>query len=432
MRFPRIPGFDNLRTSLALLKGNTRICVIFEPMWGVPYVLYNFYLGLYMMERGASSAQIGYLISLGYLAGTLAAMFAGVITDRLGRRLTTLIFDLLAWPLAMILYIFAKGFALFALATVLNNLSRVASVSFNLLVIEDADGSQRASAYNFIGMINIASGILVPLAGVAVRSMGLVPAEHLLLTFAAVSMFSMMVLRHKHLTETQTGLVVMAEKRREPLRQSLAAALPFRSARALARHPAALKAVSASILFNTCLIVGGMNSLYFAPYMTRVLRLDNSAISVLGGLYAWLLLAVFVWINPAVPRHSRMRVMVAGLCLQSASLFLLTVIPANSLAAAVACVFLFSIGFGVFKPLLDTLVAEATEGTDRSGTYSLLNALLSLGTAFMGALAGMLQSINPRLVYWLTALILLVCVLLVQSLRKTPGAGGSSPGNARG
>lgn len=41
-------GFKSLR----LLQGNTRIPVNFLPLWGIPYAMFNFYLGLYMKVRG--------------------------------------------------------------------------------------------------------------------------------------------------------------------------------------------------------------------------------------------------------------------------------------------------------------------------------------------------------------------------------------------
>jgi len=92
----QIPRPSNIIESFKILKGNTRVSIQFEPLWGIPFVLYNFYLSLYMKEIGVTNQEIGYLIAIGFLAGTIFSMFGGVITDKLGRKKTTLIFDLIS------------------------------------------------------------------------------------------------------------------------------------------------------------------------------------------------------------------------------------------------------------------------------------------------------------------------------------------------
>ena len=83
----------NIVQSFKLLKGNTRTSIIFEPLWGIPFVLFNFYLSLYMKELGITDKQIGYLISIGFISGTFFSVFAGAITDKLGRKKTSFIFS---------------------------------------------------------------------------------------------------------------------------------------------------------------------------------------------------------------------------------------------------------------------------------------------------------------------------------------------------
>jgi len=178
---------------------------MFEPLWGIPYVLYNFYLSLYMKSMGITDKQIGFLISLGFISAIVFSLMAGVITDALGRRKTTLIFDLIGWPCSILLYAFAKDFWMFALAIIVNGAHRIPAVSFNLMVIEDADNTQRFAAFNLINIINISAGLLTPIAGLAVRMYGIVNAERFLLFFAATSMTLMMIMRYRYHTETRIG-----------------------------------------------------------------------------------------------------------------------------------------------------------------------------------------------------------------------------------
>jgi MFS family permease len=421
MRLKRIPALANIMESLSILRGNTRISVLFEPMWGIPFVLYRFYLSLYMIECGITSQQIGYLISIGYLTGILFAMVGGVITDRLGRKKTTLIFDIIGWPLSMLIYFFANSFWMFALATIVNSSFWIASVSFTMMIVEDAGSRERTAAFNFLNIINIATGILVPLGGIVITALGVLKGERFFLMFAAVSMLSMMVLRNRHFTETTVGRQILAENRKVTPRELISRALPHRAALALFRRPAALAVVCVIVLYNICLTMGGITSLYFAPYITETLHLSKPNLSLLGGVYSAVLLIIFLFVNPALGRRGGIKNLIIGLLLQAAAMVLLVAIPGKNTALAMLPIIMFAIGFGIFKPFLDALLAEFTEGKDRAGMYSLVNTAVCASTALMGAVSGVLLAIDPRAIYYTSILMALLCVgalALLPRLRK--------------
>ena len=53
--------------TLLELKGNPRICVITEPLWGIPYNLYSPYATLFMYNLGVNDEQIGLLLTIGMI-----------------------------------------------------------------------------------------------------------------------------------------------------------------------------------------------------------------------------------------------------------------------------------------------------------------------------------------------------------------------------
>lgn len=79
-------GKTNIIESFKMLKGNTRTSIIFEPMFGIPFVLYNFYLSLYMKSQGISDTQIGYLIAINFTFSALFSLFGGVISDHFRKK----------------------------------------------------------------------------------------------------------------------------------------------------------------------------------------------------------------------------------------------------------------------------------------------------------------------------------------------------------
>lgn len=419
MDIQKISKPANIIESFKILKGNTRISVIFEPLWGIPFVLFNFYLSLYMKELGMSDKQFGYLISIGFIAGAVFSVFSGVITDKLGRKKTTLIFDLISWPASVLIYMISNSFWMFALATVTNSVVRIVSVSWNLMVIEDADDNQRVAAFNILNIINISTGVIIPLAGILVNAYGVVFSERIFLGVAAISMTAMILLRNHFYSETKSGQQILEEHKKHPVKNNLKSLLSFKALLVFKERPIALMVVCVFILFNIYIPLGTFNSLYFAPYMTEVLKLSTSTISILGGVYSAIMFVVFVFINPIISRFNNIMNMIVGLVIQAVSLFLLIIIPSGNLIITILCITLFAAGFGVFRPFIDSLLAEVTECKERAGIYSILNTFTCVLTALIGFVSGGMYVFNPRLLYIVSIAILLACVGILISFLKT-------------
>ena len=86
---------NSLIKTLIGLRGNARACVYTEPMWGLSMSLCLPYASIYMLALGIKDADIGLLTSIGMLSQVVFGLLGGVITDKLGRRKTTAIFDFL-------------------------------------------------------------------------------------------------------------------------------------------------------------------------------------------------------------------------------------------------------------------------------------------------------------------------------------------------
>lgn len=403
--------------SIRCLQGNTRTSVFFEPLWGIPYVLYTFYLSLYMKELGVNDIQLGYIIAISAVASALFAMIGGVVTDLLGRKRTTLIFDLLAWPGALLIYLLSDNFWLFALATFVNSAVKVVSISWNLMVIEDADPHQQLVAYNLINIINLSTGFLVPLAGWLVAALGILNGERILLGFALVSMAVMILGRNHCYRETGVGRQVMAECRRDGLQNLMKRHSLQNAWISLREKPSLALALSLVSLFNAFIPIGTFTSLYYAPYLTEALKLDRSAISFLGGAGPAVMFLVFVFVNPRVPATRRFQAMIVGLIIQILALAGFIMIRPGRFGLALLVVASFAVGFSITKPFLDTVMAHATSGKERAGVYSLSYTLISVLTAFMGVISGYLYQIHPGLIFGLSILLLAACLSLLLILQ---------------
>lgn len=410
----------NIIESFKILKGNTLVSIIFEPMWGIPFVLYNFYLSFYMRGQGITDKQIGYLISIGFVSATIFSLIAGVITDTLGRKKTTLIFDLISWPGAVLIYLVSNNFWMFAFAVFINGALRITAVSFNLMVIEDANSEQRIAAFNIINIINISAGTITPVAGLMVKFFGVIQAERFFLIFAAISMTLMMILRNYFYKETKAGQKILDNHKEGNLKNIFRKDLHGKTFKILRQKPQIIMAISVVTLFNMYIPIGTYSSLYYALYINEVLGIDKSLISILGGVNSIAMLIIFIFINPIIGRHNIRLTMIIGLILQGCSLLLIIIMPYNNFFAAIISVILFAVGFSIFKPFADSMLAEVIEEDGRSGIYSLVNTITSILSIIAGLIAGYFYSFNPRLLYVFSIFILCMCSIILIQLQPQP------------
>lgn len=95
---------NQLFQTLVELKGNPRACVYTEPMWGLSMNLCLPYATVYMLSFGMSDVQVGIVTSIYMFSQMISAFLSGAVTDKLGRRKSTAIFDFLAWSIPSIIW----------------------------------------------------------------------------------------------------------------------------------------------------------------------------------------------------------------------------------------------------------------------------------------------------------------------------------------
>lgn len=407
--------------SFLILTGNSKISVMCEPLWGIPFTLYNFYLSLYLKEMGITDEQLGIIIAAGFLSGAFFSLFGGIVTDYLGRKKTAFIFDFLAWPFAISIYLISDSLLMFVLATIINNTVKIVTVAWNLMVIEDADSDQRKSAFNLINIINISLGIITPLAGLVVAKLGILKAERVFMVFAVISMTTMILVRNKYYTETRIGQQILDEHKGLAFKEVLKKGLYGGAVDQVRKNNRLKIAIVIQVLFNLTLPLGAFNSMYFAPFITEHLGIDKATVSVLGGVYAGVMLFVFLVINPATTKKRMPTSILSGLLIQAIALLGITIVPKGFLFFAILAVGLYSFGYGIFLPIFSTILADVSEGRDRAGIYALVNTITSVLSSLIGLGSGFLYAAAPRFIFYISTLLLglsIIAMLLFVAYEK--------------
>jgi MFS family permease len=393
----------SLITSLRSFKGNTRGCVYTEPLWGIPYNLIIPYASVYMVAIGLTDQNIGLVLSVSWSFQVLWALLSGAITDKLGRRRTTLLFDILAWSVPAVIWAFAQNFWWFLAAGIANSIWRVTMNSWTCLLVEDADHDQLVDIYTWVHIANLAAGFAAPLAGILVARYTLVPTMQVLYGFAAVMFTLKAVTTYVMTTETGQGVVRMAETRHQSIFHVLG---EYRGvAGEILQRPHTL--VTAGIMLVTA-IVGMINGSFWAIIVTEKLNVPPENLAIFPFFRSAVALGFFFFVMPRMSKLFFQAPLVLGFLGFALSQVLLVTAPEQGYAILLLSVFVEACAYAAVSPLVDKMIVLTIDPHERARIQSILYVGVILCTAPFGWIAGTLSSINKNLPFLLNIALLLV------------------------
>jgi MFS transporter, DHA1 family, tetracycline resistance protein len=394
-------------------RGNAKAILVTESFWGVPNSLYTTYASVYMIALGCSATQVGLVSSVGLAVSVVFSLAGGPITDRLGRRRATFIFDMLAWGGATLLWAFARGFPWFLAAVIVNSMVRIVQTSWFCLSIEDTPVEQRVHLLSWLYLIGVVAGLIAPVAGLFVGRFGMVPAMRGLYLFSFVSMVGMFIVRNGMVRETRTGKRKMRENRGVGLH--LAFQGYGRVIARLSRSPLTLLAFSISTLLSIHTV---LKTTFLAILLTRGLAFPEGTIAIFPAVGAAATLLVYLLVLPSLSRRGTAAPLLAGLALSAAGALTLVICPPKSFLVVIASTLLTAAGSAIVLPFSDALVANTVEEHDRAAALALFYVLLLGLSAPFGYIGGILYGMNDRLPFVAAALILLPAAGLTLALPR--------------
>ena len=155
---------------LADNRGNPRTLVLIEPLWGIPYNLIAPFATLYMYTQGVADVQIGLILSVTMVVQVLFSFFGGILSDKLGRKFTTMMGDFFGWALACLVWAVSNNFWLFLAAALLNCFEQINQTAWYCLLIEDAHPKDLVGLYTWVNIGGLVAVFFAPLSGLFVSS----------------------------------------------------------------------------------------------------------------------------------------------------------------------------------------------------------------------------------------------------------------------
>jgi len=169
------------------------------------------YLSVYMLALGLNDSRIGLIVSISLLSQIVFSFLSGPITDKIGRRWATAIFDVLGWCIPALIWWRAENFLFFLIAAIINGTNGVTANSWTCLLIEDADKKQITRIFSLTTAFGQLSAVFAPITAVLISRLTLVPAIRILFLNGFILMALKIIILYIASRETGIGKMRIAE-----------------------------------------------------------------------------------------------------------------------------------------------------------------------------------------------------------------------------
>ena len=403
-----------IRDAADNVRGNARACVMFEPLFAIPNTMYAGYMTLFMLELGMDKSQVGLVTSLGLGVSIFFALISAYITDRLGRRYATLIFDSISWGASQLIWMLAQNFWFFVAAAIINASGRIVTNSWYCLMLEDSEPDTRIHIFNFLQIAGIAAGFFTPVGALLIGKLTIVPAMRVMMLFSNTSMFALFIVRHKMVKETVIGIKKMEEVKNAGAVNVFRSYIPQ-----LARLLRDKMLIVALFIRSLNFIQLTIRNTFLAVLVTERLGFAAGAMAVFHTLNAVTMLLILLFITPALSIVTRHWPISLGVWFHvAATVILLVAPPTRNYALLILSAVLVALGTSVATPRIDALAANAIVNEDRSVVNAILSVILLVISTPFGYIGGLLSEIDARAPFLLTLAIFIACLVLLQAATR--------------
>ena len=402
------------------LERNARICRNCFFFWAIPYTIYIYYLSLFLEAEGLSTSNIGLLMTVANASALIFSLIAAPIVDRMGRRTSTLIFDLIASSLPCLLFLAGGNLAIALIAQAITGMNRIMCTGYYLLMIEDTSEENSIDAMNWFNIILVGAGLCTPIGGFVVSRMGLVNGEKLFLIVSFISMTAQAIVRHFMVRETTTGLRMKEQRSRITLSETLGnykKALKY-----MFQNKPVLSAMIINGLVYVYYTIGTTISMFFTPYFADYRGLSGVTLGLVGGIFAGGTLFSMLLVNPRIRPRQLYPAAIISSVISILGFALLILCPQGNTILLFVAIALVSLSYGVLKTIADSLLALQMTSEHSTTLYSFSFILASVLGIICIQILQMLYDKNPNWLFGssaiLIALVLLDAMIFFRSASK--------------
>jgi hypothetical protein len=345
-----------------------------------------------MVALGLADRQIGSILSISWGFQIVLALLGGAVTDKLGRRRTTLIFDILSWSVPALLSAVAQNFWYFLAAGIINSLFRVTHNSWTCLLVEDAEPDQLVDIYTWIYIANLLVGFVAPLAGLLISAFSLVPTVRGLYGFAAFMFTLKATVTYLMTQETAQGQVRLHETRDQSVFHVLRG---YKGVLYELLHtPRTLYTAGIMLVISVSNLISGS---FWAIIVTEKLHIPAKNIALFPFIKSAIMLIFFFVVTPRLKKMHFKMPMVIGFLGFVVSQVVLVTTPELGYPSLVLSVFLEACSVAAVNPFVDQMAVLTISAQERARVQSILSVGIILFTSPFGWIAGTLSEVDKAL-----------------------------------
>lgn len=390
------------------LEGNPKMSLITEPLWFIPYSLFIPFQSIYMRELGLTEEQIGLTITVGLLFQMFFSVLGGIVTDKMGRRLSTYIFDVIAWTVPCFIWAFSQNVWWFLIASGFNGCMQVTTNSWRCLFIEDCPPKYLRNAFLLIQMCGMLAVFFSPIAIYFVGEFGVVPVVRVLYFISAISMFFKFYLLYKYGSETQIGKKRLEETKNITYFQML---LGYKDVMIMfLKSPKMLFVMVFISIVNIATIP---TTTFFSLYVTETLLLPSQLIAVFPMVRTGVAILFVLGLQNICSKINMRRGAVVGFSLYIASHLMLIFAPPKSIVMVLCYTFLEAVAYSFIVPRKDEITALYVDKTDRSRIFGIYNATMIAITTPFGIIIGEMFARNSKSPFYFNIVLYTAAMILI-------------------
>lgn len=404
-----------LINTLFNLKGNPKACVYTEPLWGVPYNLVIPYASVYMLALGVKDWQIGLIASISMVFQILSSLLSGMITDKLGRRKTTFVFDLFAWSIPCLIWAFSNSFTAFVVAAIFNSVARITLNSWGCLLVEDCDKEEIVNIYAWVYISGLIAAFFAPISGFFIGLYELVPTVRVLYIITFIFMTFKFIILNKYTTETAQGKIRMEETKHiktTKLMEGYGGVFLK-----MIKAPETMITLGIMLIMSICSMV---NSSFWSIIIIENIKIPVKVLGIFPFVRSFVMLVFFFVLVPRIRVFRFKRPMIIGFCTFIASQLFLISAPVGGYFSLTVSVLLEAFSLSMIFPLLDSMQVIMVDPQERARVISILYVIVMGLSSPFGWIAGILSSIDRRLPFVMNVILLIIGVVLTFVASVTP------------
>lgn len=391
------------------LPRNTRITILTQPLWSVPAGLVMSFATLYAMNIGLSSQQVGLISSISSAVKMLVALFAGWVLDRIGRKLSTVVFDFVSWVIPYYFWATADSFNSFLLAGIFNGLVIICTLAHDCYHVEDVPIEKRMVSLRYKSIVDYIYGFMPLAMGLLINKYSLVPAVRGGYWFGFICSLLFVIIKVIFLRDTRIG----REKRKYYQASAFSTKdVIIQNIQAIGYMVRRKELLMLCLIHLIVMFGKSISTLYFMPFLSQAMKMPDAQLGWVPIATTLVSILVTYFVIPSTRGKYRSLLVYALIALTIGSVAMTFATPATLAPLVIINIVMWGFSNACSMIVLQAQIHLLIEDGIRSRIMSALQVFSMLVMLPSGILGGFVYAFLPAALIGFISLLFFVAAAI--------------------